>query len=430
MRDIRILAGLCLTILLYACKGSDQNPTPVPPVPKPSSFSFADLKVNGSYKGFTYANVNKQPVIKISFSTAIDRSSATSAVAVTNGSGSAVNFSTAYEKNDSTIVIKPTLDYITKYTVAVSTGLKSTAKGNLQSGVTVNLTTGIDSSNKFTAISDDKLLDLVQKQTFKYFYDFGHPVSGLARERNTSGDIVTTGGSGFGIMAMVVAVNRNFISRAEGMARMQKIVGFLKTKAQTFHGAFPHWLNGASGAVQPFSAQDNGADLIETSYLMQGLLTARQYFNGAGADETALRADINTLWNNVEWDWFRQGGQNVLYWHWSPSNGWAINMKISGWNEGLIAYVLGASSNTHSIPKSVYDNGWAQNGAMKNNKTFSRFIAEIRIKHACEMLTETDESIAEICYDCGFNTLSNFNKQFKEIMLNTPTKYKKEFENI
>jgi transcriptional regulator GlxA family with amidase domain len=67
---------------------------------------------------------------------------------------------------------------------------------------------------------------------------------------------------------------------------------------------------------------------------------------------------------------------------------------------------------------------------MKNNKSFSRFIAEIRIKHACEMLTETDESVAQVCYDCGYNTLSNFNKQFKEIMSKKPSEYKKEFMNI
>ena len=67
---------------------------------------------------------------------------------------------------------------------------------------------------------------------------------------------------------------------------------------------------------------------------------------------------------------------------------------------------------------------------MKNNKPFSRFVAEIRIKHACKLLTETEESISNICYECGFNTLSNFNNQFKEIMLKKPTQYKKDFNSI
>lgn len=212
-------------------------------------------------------------------------------------------------------------------------------------------------------------MDLVQKQTFKYFWDFGHPVSGLARERNTSGETVTSGGSGFGIMTILVGINRNFVSRADGLARMQKIVGFLKT-AQKFHGAFPHWLNGTTGVVIPFSAKDDGADLVETSYLFEGLLCARQYFNSASADETNLRNDINTLWNAVEWDWFRKNNENVLYWHWSPNNNWDMNFPIQGWNEALVTYVLAASSPTHTIPKIVYDNGWAKNGAIKNNNAY------------------------------------------------------------
>ncbi|MBS1529446.1 MAG: beta-glucosidase, partial [Bacteroidetes bacterium] len=219
-------------------------------------------------------------------------------------------------------------------------------------------------------ITDDALLTLVQQQTFKYFWDFGHPVSGLARERNTSGDVVTMGGSGFGIMAIVVGVNRGFITRAQGLARMQTIVGFLSNTAQKFHGAFPHWMNGVTGAVVPFSTQDDGADLVETAYLMEGLLTARQYFNDPGTAETNLRNDINTLWNGVEWDWFRQNGQNVLYWHWSPNYGWSTNVQVNGWDEALITYVMAASSTTHSIPKAVYDNGWARNGQMKNGSSY------------------------------------------------------------
>jgi hypothetical protein len=370
MRDLRIYTGMCLFFLLFAC-GKSKNPDPVPPVPPPAvSFSFNALKVDGVSNGFTYVNVSSTPSIKLSFLAAVNRNSVTNAFTIRDRSGSLAPAAITYENNDSTVVVSPTLSAIQKYTLSVTTALKSTKGGNLQSGVDVTLTTAVNPNDKFPAISDDALLELIQKQTFKYFYDFGHPTSGLARERNSSADIVTTGGSGFGIMAMVVGVNRGFISRADGLARMQKIVGFLKTKAATFHGAFPHWLNGATGAVQPFSAQDNGADLVETAYLVQGLLTARQYFSGASADETTLRTDINTIYNNVEWDWFRQGNQNVLYWHWSPSNGWAINMKITGWNEALIVYALAASSPTHSIPKEVYDSGWANNGGMKNGNTY------------------------------------------------------------
>lgn len=230
--------------------------------------------------------------------------------------------------------------------------------------------TELDSTYKFPVITDDSLLTLVQKQTFKYFWSYAHPVSGLARERLGSGETVTTGGSGFGVMTIPVAIERGFITRQQGYERMNTIVNFLNTKAEKFHGVFSHWLNGTSGKVQPFSTKDNGADLVETAFLIQGLLTVQQYFKTGNTAEKALCDTIQKIWENVEWDWFQQNGQLQLYWHWSPDYFWAINMKITGWNEALIIYVLAASSPTHPITKAVYDNGWARNGAMKNGKSF------------------------------------------------------------
>jgi len=366
MRSLKICIGLAAFFLIYACK-KDAKPVVVNTLP--SSFSFNALKVNGAYSGFTYVGVNTTPIIKLSFSAPLDPKSIGTSITLISKTGAVVTYNTSWLNSDSTVVITPSaLQPITQYTLNVSTSLQSTAGGNLQSALAVQLTTAIDTTNKFPVITDNQLLDLVEQQTLKYFYDFGHPVSGLARERNTSGDVVTTGGSGFGIMVMVAGVSRQFITRAQGLARMQQIVGFLKT-AQTFHGAFPHWINGTTGAVVPFSTQDDGADLVETSFLMEGLLTARQYFNGAGADETQLRADINTLWNNVEWTWF-QNNQNTLFWHWSPDYGWSTGMQVNGWDEALMTYVLAASSTTHPIPKIVYDNGWANNGAMKNGSSY------------------------------------------------------------
>jgi hypothetical protein len=367
MRSLNVCFILAMFFGLSGC--SKSNP-PTPVTPAPASFCFSSLKVNGSYNGFLYKGVNSTPAIKISFSAAVNHGSVSNAFSFTSNSGTPVNYSTSYLNNDSTIVITPSaLQSITPYTLNISTALKSAAGGSLQSAIAVNLTTAVDTTNKFPVVTDSQLLDIIQKQTLKYFYDFGHPVSGLARERNSSGDIVTVGGSGFGIMAMVAGVNRQFITRAQGLARMQLIVAFL-LKAQTFHGAFPHWMNGSTGAVVPFSTQDDGADLVETAYLMEGLLTARQYFSQNTSAETQLRTDINTLWNNVEWDWFTQGGQNTLFWHWSPNYGWSTNMQVNGWDEALITYVLAASSTTHPITKAVYDNGWAGNGSMKNGHTY------------------------------------------------------------
>ncbi|WP_295668481.1 glucoamylase family protein [uncultured Mucilaginibacter sp.] len=367
IKNLKICLIAAIFFVLWGCSKSKQ-PTPVTPVPP--ALSFSALKVNGTYNGFNYQGVNNSPVIRISFSAPLSHTSVAGAVSFNNKVGAGVNFTTSYQNNDSTVVITPTaLQSITQYTLNISTALKSAAGGTLQSAIAIDLTTAVDTTNKFPALTDNQLLDLVQKQTLKYFYDFGHPVSGLARERNTSGDIVTMGGSGFGIMALVVGANRQFITRAQALARLQTIVAFL-LKAQTFHGAFPHWMNGATGAVVPFSTQDDGADLVETAYLMEGLLTARQYFNAGSPAETQLQADINTLYNNVDWNWFTNGGQNVLFWHWSPNYGWSSNMQINGWDEALITYVMAASSTTHPITKAVYDNGWAGNGSMKNGNTY------------------------------------------------------------
>ena len=344
------------------CNKSDGDGDPTPP--SPSNFNLTSARVGTISLQANNYNIPRNPTFKLSFSAPIDRNSVASNIQLKDNSSATVSTTISYERSDSVVVMQPTspLSGITRYNLSLTNQLKSVSGGRLSSPSNYVLITAIDSSRKFPIISDDSLLSVVQRQTFKYFWDFAHPDSKLARERNTSGQTVTSGGSGFGIMAIVAGINRGFVTRAQGLARLQAMVGFLKNTAQKFHGAFPHWLDGTTGQVIPFSQKDNGADLVETSYLMMGLLTARQYFSGADPAETTLRNDITALYNAVEWSWFRQGNQNVLYWHWSPNYNWEMNHPIRGWNECLITYVLAASSTTYGIPASVYTNGWAGNG--------------------------------------------------------------------
>lgn len=223
-------------------------------------------------------------------------------------------------------------------------------------------------------LSDSALLDLVQKQTFRYFWDFAHPVSGMARERSNvafdyGDEVVTTGGTGFGAMAVIVATERRWIGRDTAARHLLKMVNFL-LKANAYHGVFPHWMNGATGKTIPFSRKDDGADLVETSYLMQGLLCVRQYFNANNAVENELRNRIGWLWNDIEWDWFTRGGREVLYWHWSPNNDWSMNFPLHGYNETLITYVLAASAERYPVSATVYHRGWAESNFFLNGKTF------------------------------------------------------------
>ncbi len=366
---IRVLIS-CL--LMWGCSKSKEAVVVTPPA---VAIKVSTIYLNAAALDNTVYGSTVQPTLKVQFTQPVKPGTVATAVSLTDAGGATAAITTSLSNHDSVLLIQPAspLKYLSKYFLKITTTLQSASGGGLATAVDRNFNTQIDSANKFPVVSDSLLLDKIQQQTFKYFWDFGHPVSGLARERNTSGDIVTTGGSGFGVMAIVAAINRNFITRAEGLARMQTIVGFLKNTAQKVHGAFPHWMNGATGAIQPFSTKDDGADLVETAYLMQGLLTARQYFNGVDASETNLRNDINILWNGVEWDWFRQNNQDVLYWHYSNTYAWDMNVKIQGWNECLITYVLAASSATHTIPDTVYKIGWTGAPGFTNGNSYYNY---------------------------------------------------------
>jgi hypothetical protein len=222
------------------------------------------------------------------------------------------------------------------------------------------------------ALTDEQLLDTIQYYTFQYFWEGAEPVSGMARERfHVDGDyplndkhIVTSGGSGFGLMALIVGMERGFISRDQGIERLGRILGFLET-CDRFHGAWPHWLNGETGRVQPLGEKDNGGDLVETAYLVQGLLTLRQYLDPGIPAEATMQERITALCDGVEWDWYQRGGEPVLYWHWSPEYEWETNHHVRGYNECLITNVLGASSPSHPITPEAYHEGWARGGGIR-----------------------------------------------------------------
>lgn len=224
------------------------------------------------------------------------------------------------------------------------------------------------------ASNDTALFRKVQAAAFQYFWDGAEPVSGLARERvhldniypQNDQDVVTSGGGGFGVMAILVGIERGFITRAQGVKRLETILQFLET-ADRFHGAWPHWWNGKTGKVKPFSKYDDGGDLVESSFMLQGLLCVRQYFKNGNQQEKAIAARADKLWKEVDFNFYRNN-QNVLYWHWSPNHEWKMNFAVKGYNECLIMYILAASSPTHAVPAEVYHEGWAMNGKIKDTK--------------------------------------------------------------
>ncbi|RZJ75743.1 MAG: beta-glucosidase [Flavobacterium sp.] len=215
-------------------------------------------------------------------------------------------------------------------------------------------------------LTDEELMDLAQKDALKYFWDYAETNSKLARERyhtdepSVDQNIVTTGGSGFGLMTILVGIERGFVPRGEAVARLTTALNFLEN-ADRFHGAWPHWMNGTNGDVVPFGQVDNGGDLVETSFLCQGLICLREYFKNGSAEEQALAQKADLLWKGVDWAWYTRG-ENALYWHWSPQYEWQINFKLEGYNECLITYIMAAASPTHNVGPAAYHQGWARNG--------------------------------------------------------------------
>lgn len=249
----------------------------------------------------------------------------------------------------------------------------------------------ISQSTSALSAADTAIFREVQERTFQFFWDGAEPTSGLARERFHADDIypqndkhiVTSGGGGFGLMAIIVGMERGFISRDSGVQRLEKIMHFLET-SDRFHGAWPHWWNGETGKVKPFSRRDDGGDLVETSFMAQGLLCIRQYFQNGNAREKAIAERADRLWKDIDFQWYTNG-RNILYWHWSPNFGWQMNFGVRGYNECLIMYVLAASSPTHPIAPEVYHEGWASNGEINNvNKVDSivaRYPYKLQMKH-------------------------------------------------
>jgi hypothetical protein len=224
------------------------------------------------------------------------------------------------------------------------------------------------------ALPDQELVELVQRQTFRFFWEGSHPVSGLAPDSSPTRkdhveDLVAIGGSGFGVMALIVAVERGWVTREAALDRLERMLDVL-IRAPCYHGVFPHFLNGRTGATIPFMRKDDGGDLVETSFLFMGLLCARQYFQRDNKVEKTVRDRITYLWEEVEWDWYTQGGRELLYWHWSPNNGWAMDHEINGWNECLVTYVLAASSRRYPIDPIVYHRGFATGRDYLNGRSY------------------------------------------------------------
>jgi len=222
--------------------------------------------------------------------------------------------------------------------------------------------------------STTEQIENIQRDTFGYFWYASHLATGFPRDRiradgQVISEIASVSGIGFGFLVILIGIERGWITREEGLARVA-LMAISLDRAPRFHGAFSHFIRATDGSVIPFSKRDDGGDLVETAFLMKGLICAREYFTRKEGTETDLRRLLDTLIQNVEWNWYAKGANKCLFWHWSPKYGWKRNVPISGWNEALVCYILAAGAKQHSISPATYHNGWARHGEIVNGKAY------------------------------------------------------------
>lgn len=222
---------------------------------------------------------------------------------------------------------------------------------------------------------NEALLNTVQKQTFQYFWEGAEPISGLARERihidgvypENDENVITIGGSGFGLMSILIAIHNGYITKNEGLNHIKRSLNFLDTIPR-FHGAWSHWYYADTGKPKAFSKNDDGGDLVETAFMAQALICIREFYKNGNQEEKNVAHKADDLWKGIDWDYYRNN-KDELYWHWSPKYGWGMNHAIQGYDECMIVYILAASSPTYPIPTSTYHKGWARDGKIKTDIT-------------------------------------------------------------
>ena len=212
----------------------------------------------------------------------------------------------------------------------------------------------VDNDNTYSPAVMRNLMDEHEQKVISYFTAGANSATGMAYNSSTDKATLTTGASGFGIMSLVVGVERGWLQRDEAVDQIVRIVRFLK-KADRFAGAWAHWYN-QSGKIVPFGNQNQAGEIVETAFMMGGLLTACEYFNGNSAGEIEMREATEYFWNTIEWNHFVRNGH--MYWIWHQDSD-SYELPLIGWHETLLVYVLAmAAPEEHRVSESVYRSCW------------------------------------------------------------------------
>jgi hypothetical protein len=203
--------------------------------------------------------------------------------------------------------------------------------------------------------SDEALLDGFQRAAFDYFLKKVNPHNGLVADRTREGAPASIAVVGFALSSYPVAVERGWMDRAEAAARTLVTLRFFLNSSQSdtpdatgYKGFYYHCLDLESGK----RVWQSELSLVDTAFLLAGILMAGVYFDENIQIETEIRDLADTLYRRMDWHW-AQNGKSSVWQGWKPECGF-LHYGWEGYDEAAILYVLGLASPTYPLSRDSF----------------------------------------------------------------------------
>jgi hypothetical protein len=208
------------------------------------------------------------------------------------------------------------------------------------------------------APADDALLDVLERAAFGYFAADRDCIGRLPPDNSRPGAPISIAVAGFALSVYPIAVERGWMTRADALARSLAALRFFATSEQGsapdasgYNGFYYHFLDRTTGR----RVWQSELSMVDTALLIAGAMVAQQYFASTDADEVALRALVDGLYDRVDWRWAQNGGATIMQ-GWKPECGF-LHYGWEGYNEAIVLYVLALGSPSHPLDESCYL-GW------------------------------------------------------------------------
>ncbi len=216
---------------------------------------------------------------------------------------------------------------------------------------------------EISSLSDEELMELIQKQIFWYFWTQVNPDRGIIQDRSRNFEwdnhgYTSVAASGMGLAAICIAHKREWISFNDAYSRVMNILDSYYNAAESSEpdtpilahnkGFFYHWTDFGGGRMP-----NSELSTIDTSLFVAGAIFAGEYFARHGYNNPYTIA--NEIYRRIDWKWMKSP-EGYLYWGWTPEGGFDQG-KISGYSEGILAYILAAGAPDPA--KRIGSSGWS-----------------------------------------------------------------------